>query len=289
VALGAGAYSAGIFHLMTHAFFKAVLFLGAGSVIIALHHEQDMRKMGGLRKYMPITYWTVLIGALANAGIPPVLGLLLQGDHRRGGAPVADARAHLRLRARHGGDLRERALLLPPRVLRLPRQGALRVHAHEPPATAEEPHHEQMHGKPHESPWVVTVPLILLAIPSVFIGAMTIGPMLYGDWFGSSIAKTATMAELGKEWHGWWQMVLHAFTGLPVYLGIAGVATAWILYILRPDLPAKIKAALQPLPSILERKYGFDDFNDWFFAGGARRVGTGLWAWGDKTIIDGSW
>jgi NADH-quinone oxidoreductase subunit L len=134
---------------------------------------------------------------------------------------------------------------------------------------------------------VVTVPLILLAIPSVVIGAMTIGPMLYGDWFGSSIARTATMEALAKEFHGWAGMIGHAFTTLPFWMAIAGVATAWYLYILRPDLPAVIKKRLGVLPVILERKYGFDDFNDWFFAGGARRVGTGLWTWGDKTIIDG--
>jgi NADH-quinone oxidoreductase subunit L len=134
---------------------------------------------------------------------------------------------------------------------------------------------------------VVTVPLILLAIPSVFIGAMTIGPMLYGDWFGSSIAKTATMDALARQFHGWWAMTLHALGTLPLWLAGAGVFTAWFLYIKRPDLPGKIKAALQPIPTILERKYGFDEFNDWFFAGGARKVGTGLWAWGDKTVIDG--
>jgi NADH-quinone oxidoreductase subunit L len=298
VALGAGAYSAGIFHLMTHAFFKAVLFLGAGSVIIALHHEQDMRKMGGLRKYMPITYWTVLIGAIANAGIPPFSGFfsketIVEAAHlsQTPGAAFAWILAmagifvsglysfRLVFFAFHGKERFDTA-----------GHGA-HGESHgghgESKNAAEEPGHEEFHGKPHESPWVVTVPLILLAIPSVFIGAMTIGPMLYGDWFGSSIAKTATMEELAKEFHGWWPMVLHAFTTLPVYLGLAGVALAWFLYIVRPDLPARIKAALQPLPSILERKYGFDDFNDWFFAGGARRVGTGLWAWGDKTVIDG--
>jgi NADH-quinone oxidoreductase subunit L len=134
---------------------------------------------------------------------------------------------------------------------------------------------------------VVTLPLVLLAIPSVLIGGLTIGPMLYGDWFQESIAKTATMAALSKEWHGAWAMILHAFTTLPLYLGLAGVATAWFLYIKRPDLPAVIKAKLGVIPTILERKYGFDEFNDWFFAGGARRLGTGLWAWGDKTVIDG--
>ena len=134
---------------------------------------------------------------------------------------------------------------------------------------------------------MVTLPLILLAIPSLFIGAMTIGPMLYGDWFAGSIAKTATMERLGGEFHGAAAMVMHAFTSLPFWLAISGVALAWFLYIRRPDLPAVIKARSGFLATILERKYGFDDFNDWFFAGGARRLGTGLWTWGDRTIIDG--
>jgi NADH-quinone oxidoreductase subunit L len=297
VALGAGAYSAGIFHLMTHAFFKAVLFLGAGSVIIAMHHEQDMRRMGGLRKYMPITYWTVLVGALANAGIPPFSGFfsketIVEAAHlsQTPGAGFAYALAvagvfvsalysfrlvffafHGKERFHHGhhgdhGDVKH---------------GEARSHA------PEEPHHEAMHGPPHESPRVVTVPLILLAIPSVLIGAITLGPMLYGDWFGSAIAQTATMKALAAEYHGVAGMVTHAFTTLPFWLSIAGVATAWLLYIRRPDLPGAIKAKLGILPVILERKYGFDDFNDWFFAGGARRLGSGLWTWGDKTVIDG--
>jgi NADH-quinone oxidoreductase subunit L len=144
-----------------------------------------------------------------------------------------------------------------------------------------------MHGKPHETPAVVTVPLILLAIPSVLIGGLTLGGMVYGDWFGGSIAPSEVMERLHEEFHGAGAMMVHALTTLPFWLAIAGVATAWFLYIKRPDLPAVIKAKLQPLPTILERKYGFDDFNDWFFAGGARRLGTGLWTWGDRTIIDG--
>src|SRR3954469_5035669 len=298
VALGAGAYSVAIFHLMTHAFFKAVLFLGAGSVIIALHHEQDMRKMGGLRKYMPITYWTVLIGALANAGIPPFAGFfsketIVEAVHlsHTPGATFAYVLAvagvfvsavysfRLVFFAFHGkerfeshhdehahGDVKP---------------GEAKSHA------AEEPHHEEMHGKPHETPWVVTLPLILLAIPSVLIGGLTIGSMVYGDWFGSAIQKGQGMEHLAEEFHGALGMMGHAVTTLPFWLAIGGVVLAWFLYIRRPDLPAVIKEKLQPLPAILEKKYGFDDFNDWFFAGGARRLGTGLWAWGDKTIIDG--
>ena len=293
VALGAGAYSAGIFHLMTHAFFKAVLFLGAGSVIIAMHHEQDMRKMGGLRKYMPITYWTVLIGAIANAGIPPFAGFFSKDS-------IVEA-AHL---SGTPGHMFAYVLALAGvfvsglysfRLVFFAFHGKERfdVHGHdhghhaEHHAAEEEPGHEEMHGPPHESPWVVTVPLILLAIPSIFIGALTIGPMLYGDWFAGAIAPTETMERMKEEFHGAWPMVVHAFTSLPLYLALAGAGLAWFLYIARPDLPAVIRRKSGILTTILERKYGFDDFNDWFFAGGARRLGTGLWTWGDKTVIDG--
>ena len=302
VALGAGAYSVGIFHLMTHAFFKAVLFLGAGSVIIALHHEQDMRKMGGLRKYMPITYLTVLIGAIANAGLPPFSGFfsketIVEAAHlsKTPGATFAWVLAmagvfvsavysfRLVFFAFHGKERFETS----PNTLN---HGDHGDHGKAKPGSHGDDHHDEHghhSGPPRESPWVVTLPLILLAIPSIFIGGLTVGPMLYGDWFGGAIAPSETMAALKAEWHGAWAMILHAFTTLPFWLAIAGVATAWFLYIRRPDLPAVIKAKLGVLPLILERKYGFDDFNDWFFAGGARRLGTGLWAWGDKTVIDG--
>jgi len=298
VALGASAYPVAIFHLMTHAFFKAVLFLGAGSVIIALHHEQDMRKMGGLAKYMPITYATVLVGCFANAGIPPFAGFFskdsiveaLAATHTPGhmfayvlalGGVFVSALYSFRLLffafhgeerfaagAHHGGE------------------HASHGDAHASHG-AEEPGHTEMHGKPHETPWVVTLPLVLLAIPSVLIGGLTIGPMLYGDWFGSSIAPTGTMEEMAREFHGALPMVLHAFTSIALWLALAGLATAYFLYMVRPDLPAVIKRKSGFLATLLERKYYFDDFNDWFFAGGARRLGSGLWLWGDKTVIDG--
>jgi NADH-quinone oxidoreductase subunit L len=304
VALGSGAYSVGIFHLMTHAFFKAVLFLGAGSVIIAMHHEQDMRKMGGLKKYMPITYWTVLVGALANAGIPPFAGFfskdsIIEAAHLSGtpghelayvlavagvfvsalysfrlvffafhGKPRFDATGHDHSHADAGGHGEVK-------------RGEAASHA------AEEPHHHEMHGPPHESPWVVTLPLVLLAIPSLAIGFLTIEPMVYGDWFGGAIVKSETLERMHEEFHGAWPMVLHAFTTPVLWIALAGVATAWFLYIRRPDLPAVIKARSGVLATILERKYGFDDFNDWFFAGGARRLGTALWKWGDRNLIDG--
>jgi NADH-quinone oxidoreductase subunit L len=295
VALGAGAYSAGIFHLMTHAFFKAVLFLGAGSVIIALHHEQDMRKMGGLRKYMPITYWTVLIGAIANAGIPPFSGFFSKDS-------IVEA-AHL---SHTPGHMFAYVLALAGvfvsglysfRLVFFAFHGKERfdVHGHDhghddhhaAANGSEEPGHEEMHGPPRESPWVVTVPLVLLAIPSIFLGWMTIGPMLYGDWFEGAIYNTATLEHMKEEFHGAGAMVLHSLTSLPFALAMAGAVLAWFLYIVRPDLPGVIREKAGVLTTILERKYGFDDFNDWFFAGGARKLGTGLWTWGDRTIIDG--
>ncbi len=237
MALGASAYSVAIFHLMTHAFFKAVLFLGAGSVIIALHHEQDMRRMGGLRKYMPITYWTVLIGAFANAGIPPFAGFFskdsiveaLQLSHTPGhmfayllalGGIFVSGLYSFRLVffAFHGEE----------RFKKAHPEGHEGHEGHEEKHAnaTQEPHHEEFHGTPHESPWVVTLPLILLAIPSIFIGALTIGPMLYGDWFEGAIAKTATLEEMAGEFHGAMAMSVHALTTVPFWLSIAGVGAS---------------------------------------------------------------
>jgi NADH-quinone oxidoreductase subunit L len=296
MALGASAYSVAIFHLMTHAFFKAVLFLGAGSVIIALHHEQDMRKMGGLRKYMPITYVTVLIGALANAGIPPFAGFFSK-DSVIEALHLSHTPGHmfayvLALLGIYVSGLYSFRLVFfafhgKPRFDIGRDDGHEAKHVKQPSAGVEEPGHEEMHGPPHESPWVVTLPLILLAIPSVVIGALTIGPMLYGGWFDGAIVKTATMEEMAGEFHGWGQMALHALITVPFWLAIAGVATAWFFFIKRPELASVARARFGFLVTILERKYGFDDFNDWFFAGGARAIGRGLWTWGDKTIIDG--
>ena len=294
MALGAGAYSAGIFHLMTHAFFKAVLFLGAGSVIIAMHHEQDMRKMGGLRKYMPITYFTMLIGALANAGFPPFAGFFskdsiieaIHASHTPGhtiaylaalGAVFVGGLYSFRLvfYAFHG---KERF-----------GEDSHHDHAHaDSQAKDDHEHHGLAHGeKPHESPWVVTLPLIFLAIPSVVIGYLTIEPMLYGSFFGDAIKATETMSELKTEFHGAWAMIVHGVTALPFWLAFAGAATAWYCYIANPALPGKIRLKLGFFVNILEQKYGFDRFNDWFFASGALKLGQGLWKFGDVTIIDG--
>ncbi len=286
MALGAGAYSAGVFHLMTHAFFKAVLFLGAGSVIIAMHHEQDMRKMGGLRKYLPITYLTVLIGALANAGFPPFAGFFskdtiieaIQVSHTPG-AKIAYIAALLGVFI---GALYSFRLVF------------FAFHGEERFAKAHDHDHghDEHHGlapgeKPHESPWVVTVPLILLAFGSLVIGGWTIEPMLYAGYFDDAIKPTATMLALKEEFHGAWAMIVHGLTALPFWFAVAGAATAWVCYILRPELPGKIRTKLSFFVKILDDKYGFDRFNDWFFAGGVRGLGRGLWKFGDVAVIDG--
>ncbi len=293
MALGAAAYPVAIFHLMTHAFFKAVLFLGAGSVIIALHHEQDMRKMGGLRKYMPITYFTVLVGALANAGLPPFAGFfskdsIIEALHLSQTPGAAFAYVLALAGVFVGGFYSFRLVFFA--FHGKERFESHDHHGHDAHGNDAHAHDASGHehdGKPHETPWVVTAPLVLLAIPSVVIGWLAIQPMLYGGWFGQSIAPSETMTEMAKHFHGAGAMVLHSFGTLPFWLALGGAGLAGYLYLLRPDLPAVIKARSGILATILERKYGFDDFNDWFFAGGARGLGKGLWTWGDRTIIDG--
>ena len=303
VALGVSAYSAAIFHLMTHAFFKALLFLAAGSVIIALHHEQDLRKMGGLRKYMPITYVTAVIGSLALAGIPPFAGFFSKdaiieavqrshvGGHRFaffavmiGVFVTAFYSFRMLFLAFHGNERFQHA------------DPAHASHgesdAHDASSSAgEEPDpHAHEGGPPRESPWVVTVPLILLALPSVYAGWMYIEPMLFGNWFGNSIfvrEPHAVMAGLGEEWHGAIPFILHGFTQEPFWLAIAGIAAAIYLYLINPALPPKIATRFRAVYTLLDNKYYFDRFNDWFFAGGARGVGRFASNVGDRTIIDG--
>ena len=289
MALGASAYSAAMFHLMTHAFFKAALFLGAGSVIVAMHHQQDMRHMGGLRKYLPITYAVVLIGAFANAGFPPFAGFfskdtIIEALHASTtpGAGIAYAAAlagvfvgalysfRLVFFAFHGKE-------------RFDTSGNTHGHdAHD--------HHDQGHGGvPHESPWVITLPLILLAIFSICSG-WVVGTVVHGDYFGEAIfvgAEHEWMAAMAHEFHGVWGMMLHGLGSLPFWLAVAGLATAWYFYILRPDLPAVVKRRLGVLPVILEKKYGFDEFNQTVFAGGALKLGRFFWRVGDQTLIDG--
>jgi NADH-quinone oxidoreductase subunit L len=273
VALGASAYSAAIFHLMTHAFFKALLFLGAGSVIIALHHEQDMRKMGGLWKLMPWTYGTVLIGAIASAGVPGFAGFFSKDA-------IIEA-VHLSETPGAGfAWLAVTACVFVTafytfRLVFYAFHGKARFETHD--------------HAPHESPAVVTLPLVLLAIPSICAG-WVIGPVLYGGYFGNSISIAPThpgLREMAAEFHGVVPMMSHAVRALPFWLSVAGIAAAWYLYILRPDLPAVIRRKAGILVTILEEKYGFDRFNDWFFAGGARKFGSGLWRFGDVIVIDG--
>jgi NADH-quinone oxidoreductase subunit L len=291
VALGVSAYSAAIFHLMTHAFFKALLFLAAGSVIIALHHEQDLRKMGGLRKYMPITYWTALIGSVALAGIPPFAGFFSKDA-------IIEA---VELSKVGGHQYAEFAVTIGVfitafytfRMLFLAFHGEERfrhaeAHAHDAP---EEPGHESMHGAdPRESPWVVTVPLILLAIPSIYSGWTYIDRVLFGNFFGQSIViapEHTGLATMTEEWHGPWAFVVHGVQTLPFWLAIAGVVSAWFFYIYRSDLPARISERAGALYRLLLNNYYIDRFNDWFFAGGFRRIGSLFSDVGDRSVIDG--
>jgi NADH-quinone oxidoreductase subunit L len=293
-ALGASAYAAAMFHLVTHAFFKAVLFLGAGSVIIALHHEQDMRKMGGLRKYMPITYLSVLIGALANAGFPPFAGFfskdsIIEAVHRSTTAGAGFAYALLLAGVFVGGFYSFRLVFFAFHGKERFRESAAHDgHGHEEHGHVAAGHHGT--PEPKESPWVVTVPLILLAIPSVIAGWAMVGAALFGNYFGAALfvaPEHPAIAKMAAEFHGPLGMVLHGLATPPFWLALAGAGTAWYLYIVRPHLPAAIKRKSGVLARILEEKYGFDRFNDWFFAGGARLLGRGLWKGGDQTMIDG--
>ncbi len=308
VALGASAYSVAIFHLMTHAFFKALLFLGAGSVIIGMHHDQDIRNMGGLRKYMPVTWLTSLIGSLALIGTPFFAGfyskdsiieavalshitgsgfayfsvmvgvfitafysfrmyfLVFHGEERFAKAH-ADS-AHHDAHAKHGGD-----------------------DEHGSADDAHEHHGLKPGQKPHETPWVVTLPLVLLAIPSVVIGYFAIEPMLFGDYFQGAIHINAeahpVMEELAHEFHGATAMALHAIQTPVFWLAVSGVVLSWFFYLKRPEIPAAIKAASGPLYTLLENKYYFDKFNERVLAGGAKLLGRGLWRGGDAGVIDG--
>jgi NADH-quinone oxidoreductase subunit L len=275
VALGVSAYAAGIFHLMTHAFFKALLFLAAGSVIIALHHEQDIRKMGGLRKYMPITYWTALIGSLALIGFPGMSGFFSK-DAIIGAVAASDL----------AGSGFAYVLVLSGvfvTALYTFRMFFLVFHGKE-----RMDEHTREHV--HESPWVVTIPLILLAIPSVIIGFFTIGPVLFGDYFREAIfvlPQHDVLAHLAEEYTGPIGFIVHGLVTPAVWFAFAGLLVAWYLYLVRPDYPEVIKTRLQPVYNLLERKYGFDEFNDAVVAGGGRGAGRVLWQFGDVKIIDG--
>ena len=289
VALGASAYSVAIFHLMTHAFFKALLFLAAGSVIIGMHHDQDMRNMGGLRRKMPITWIVSLLGSLALIGFPFFAGFysketIIEAVHlsQTPGAGVAWLALTVGVFV---------TALYTFRMYFLVFEGKPRYEEGGASQAGHDDGHDH-HGPldPHESPGVVWWPLVALAVPSVIIGAIAIEPLLFGGFFGESIMVSAerdVVAIVGEHFHGWLAMGLHGFATLPFWLAMAGVALAWFLYLHRPDLPGKIKQAAQPLFTLLDQKYYMDRFNDWFFAGGARSLGRGLWRFGDVGIIDG--
>jgi NADH-quinone oxidoreductase subunit L len=275
VALGASAYSAAVFHLMTHAFFKALLFLAAGSVIIAMHHEQDMRKMGGLKKYLPITYWTSLVGSLALIGFPGMSGFFSKDS-------IIEAVHHANI---PGHQFAYMAVLSGVFITAFYsfRMFFLVFHGEE---------RMDKHTKEHlhEPPWVVTLPLILLAIPSVFIGGLTIGDMLFGDYFGSAIYISEHhegLAVVARHFHGAWAFVEHGFGGPAFYLAALGVFSAWFIYMKQPDIAERARHRFSILYNLLERKYYFDDFNELVFGGGSRGIGGRLWQVGDVTLIDG--
>ncbi|MEK7989621.1 MAG: NADH-quinone oxidoreductase subunit L [Thiotrichaceae bacterium] len=281
VALGASAYGAAIFHLMTHAFFKALLFLAAGSVIIAMHHKQDMRDMGGLKKYMPITYWTSLIGSLALIGFPGLAGFYSK-DAIIEAAHAAQMSGHFAWTA----DYAYYAVLLGVFITALYSFRLFFLVFH-----GEERMDKHTKEHLHETPWVVTLPLVLLAIPSIIIGALAIGPMLYGHYFGHAIHATHGG---GHEWHGVVAFTVHGLTQLPFMLAMGGLIAAalmyWPLAFIPPffrTIPTFFATAFKPIHYALEQKYGFDQFNEWFFAGGSRGIGSILWKAGDVTLIDG--
>ena len=289
VALGASAYSVAVFHLMTHAFFKALLFLGAGSVIIGCHHNQDIRYMGGLWKHMKITWITSLIGSLALIGTP-----FMAGFYSKDSIIEAVALSHL-----PGSGFAYFAVIAGVFVTAFYsfRMYFLVFHGNEryDQAPYDDSHHDDHHddhhgGKPHESPWVVWLPLVMLAIPSVVIGYIAIEPMLYGDYFGKAIFishEHHAMAHMKEEFHGAAAMALHGMTQLPFFLALAGVIVAWFFYLKRPEIPLMIMTMFKPVYTLLDNKYYFDKFNEVVFAGGARGLGRSLWRGGDQLLIDG--
>ncbi|MEC5213226.1 NADH-quinone oxidoreductase subunit L [Polaromonas sp. CG_9.5] len=291
VALGASTYSVAVFHLMTHAFFKALLFLAAGSVIIGMHHNQDIRWMGGVRKYMPITWITFLLGSLALIGTP-----LFSGFYSKDSIIEAVGESHL-----WGSGFAYFSVLAGVFVTAFYsfRLYFLVFHGKERYDQNPDAHHDahdahghhDEHHEPHESQWVVTLPLILLAIPSVLIGFMTIEPMLFGDFFKDSIfvnlERHPAMEELAKLFHGPVQMAIHGLTAPPFWLALSGVVLAYYMYMVNPALPTAIKRNLNPVYKLLENKYYLDWFNENVLARGMRATGTLFWKVGDQKLIDG--
>ena len=294
VALGASAYSVAVFHLMTHAFFKALLFLGAGSVIMGMHHNQDIRWMGGVRKYMPITWITFLLGNLALIGTPFFSGFyskdaIIEAVHAStlpgAGFAYFAVLAGVFITAFYSFRLYWIVFHGQERYDQNP--DAHHGHAHDD-------HHHGHDAKPHESPWVVTLPLVLLAIPSVVIGAIALMPMLFGDFFNGVIfvdgSKHPAMAELAQAIHGWVPMALHGFSAPPFWLAWAGVVVSYVFYMVKPEIPAAIMAFSKKigLYQVLEGKYGVDWVYENIFARGARAFGTVFWRVGDQALIDGA-
>ena len=274
VALGVSAYSVAIFHLMTHAFFKAVLFLGAGSVIIAMHHEQDMRKMGGLKKYMPITYWTMFIAALANAGTPGLSGFFSK-DSIIEAVHFADI---------PGANFAYICVLITVFVTAFYTFRMLFMTFHGSPRMDQ---HTKEHL--HESPWVVWLPLVILVIPAIGSGWF-IESMLFGNYFGDSIQigqQHDAVAKMEAQFNGIWGMMSHSLTTLPFWFLLGGIFCAWYFYMVKTDIPGKISQVFGPIYTLLDRKYYIDEFYSWCFAGGARYLGRSFWKFGDVKIIDG--
>jgi len=296
VALGASAYSVAIFHLMTHAFFKALLFLAAGSVIIGMHHNQDIRDMGGLRKYMPITWITSLLGSLALIGTPFFSGfyskdLIIEAvrasDIPGSGFASFAVLAGVFVTAFY--SFRMVFLVFHGKERFDPATGKAlnaRGHGHDD----DHGHDDHHSGRPHESPAVITLPLVLLAVPSVMIGAYAVGPMVFGGYFDDVITVAeghGAMAAIASHFHGWVAMGLHSVQTLVFWLAVAGVAAAYYCYLVNPRVPEAIARTFSGVYRILDNKYYLDRFNEVVFAGGARLLGGGLWKVGDQILIDG--
>jgi NADH-quinone oxidoreductase subunit L len=303
VALGVSAYSAAVFHLMTHAFFKALLFLGAGSVIIAMHHEQDMRRMGGLRRYMPITFITMWIGTLALTGMPFLAGFYSKDTI------IEAAAEHMHESPGWVATYGYWAVLLGVfvtsfysfRLLYLTFHGRERFRDPAPAHGGHDEHghdehgHDEHHGplEPHESPAVVTIPLVALAIPSLVIGGLTIGPMLFGRFFEGAIyiaPAHAAMAKVGELFHhhgGAIGMALHGIIAWPFVLALLGFLAATLCYLWMPGLPARLRGLTAGAIHVLENKYWADDLWIKGFAGGGLGLGKLAAKFGDGAIIDG--
>lgn len=289
VALGASAYSVAIFHLMTHAFFKALLFLAAGSVIIGMHHNQDIRYMGGVRKYMPITYITFLLGGLSLSAFPFFAGFYSK-EH------IIEAAGYANV---WGAQFAYYCVLIGAFVTALYTFRVFFVVFHgkerydQLPADEHAHHDDHGHGhdsKPHESPWVVTLPLAMLAIPSVVLGAWVAQPLMFGHFFDTlNIVNPdhPAMATIASHWHGWLAYGLHAFTTLPFYIALSGGLVAWYCYVYNPRAPERIAKLFAGLNVVLDHKYYFDWFNERVIAPFARALGRGLWHKSDEGLIDG--